>query len=132
MKLSLINILLLQKFSNRRFYIRMKHYKGIYNKLKALLLLMAFLFTFALNSLHFTIFTHDHNCEHEYNGKSSSSFNETKSHTICQWEFAKSDSNKEFINLNSLDFIFITFPLKKYFRGYSKALRYYSLRAPPY
>ncbi len=132
MKLITINKLLSQKFSKKILKGKMSHNKGNYNKLKAMLLLTTFLFTFALNALHFVIFTHDHNHENESIGIADSYFDNVESHSLCQWEFGNSIPNHQVSCLNSHDYTYIAFPLKKYFRNYTKALRNFSLRAPPY
>lgn len=110
----------------------MKHNKGVYDKLKAVLLLTTFLFTLSINSLHFVIFTHEHSCDHEHDTKTDISFNKSESHSICQWNFAKSDSNRQVISHIFLDFTHIEFKYNKYSPEYSKVIRLYSLRAPPY
>jgi len=100
----------------------------LWKRLNAIILLSAFAMPFMLNSFHYIIFEHDHNCEHHHE---LSITNNTQTHSNCQWDFSLGDFNDNNIDLINQSFTFLGF-VENNNQSYTLALlRLFALRAPP-
>ena len=99
-----------------------------WKQLNAIILLSAFAMPLILNSFHYILFEHDHNCEHHHQLSIS---NNSQTHSKCQWDFSVGDFNVNKIKLIRQSYTFIDFIENNNHSYSSKFLRLFALRAPP-
>ena len=103
---------------------RAKYYKILITNL----FILAIMFPFALNSLHYIIFEHNH--EHDHHHELSITEN-NQTHSNCLWDFSIGDFNDNEIELSQQSFTYINAVEVNNHSYKTKLLRFYALRAPP-